>query len=305
MQKITDIRIRDPFVLLYEGVYYLYSSMQMSRRGDAVGVYTSTDLINWTDIRPVFSVENSSLCEPALWAPEVHEYRGRFYLCVSPVFPVYPPKTHYIPRGNRGTLIAVSDHPDGTFVPISDRPATPVDQSCIDGSLYVEDGKPYMVYSHDWPDNYVKEKEAFIGEIAAVQLSEDLREQVGEPFTLFASIDAPFEKTEVLMEGESEPRTRYGSDGPFITKLQDGKLFLIWSPLPNKNYIVAAAVADSIRGPWRHLDKPVFDGNGGHGMIFTTFEGQKKLCIHCPEKPMLERALFLDLEEKDGILRCK
>ena len=36
-------------------------------------------------------------------------------------------------------------------------------------------GKPYMVYSHDWPDNYVEERGVYVGEIWATELSKDLK----------------------------------------------------------------------------------------------------------------------------------
>ena len=96
--------------------------------------------------------------------------------------------------------------------------------------------------------------------------------------------------------------TRYGSDGPFFTTLSDGRQLMTWSPIPGMNYVVLAAISESgsIRGPWKHYDKPIFDKNGGHAMFFDDFNGQKKMCIHWPERYPDERALILDVVEKDG-----
>ena len=93
--------------------------------------------------------------------------------------------------GKRGTYIAVSDRPDGEFTLLSETPATPEENSCIDGTLYVEDGTPYIVYSLDWPHHFVESEGAYVGEIWARELSEDLSRGIGEPFRLFSSNEAP------------------------------------------------------------------------------------------------------------------
>ena len=77
---------------------------------------------------------------------------------------------------------------------------------------------------------------------------------------------------------------------------------MTWSPYCDGNYVILGAVANDIRGPWRHIDKPLFDRNGGHAMVFTALDGQRKICLHCPEEFMKERALILDVEEQNGEL---
>ena len=291
--KREDIRIRDPYIIAKDGIYYLYSST-CSADGTTVEVYRSRDLEEWEAPTVVYRLSTDTWKKQDLWAPEVHEYCGRYYLFVSILGK----------NGLRGTEISVSDTPDGLFEPIADRPATPTDQSCIDGTLFVENGTPYIVYSHDWPDHYVAEREAYVGQICAVELSRDLREPVGEPFLLFDSTDVPYSAREGSpTRYNGEMLIRYGSDAPFINRLKNGTLFLTWSPIPGNNYVVLGAVADSIRGPWTHIDTPLFDDNGGHAMFFTDFDGSKKMCIHQPEKWKLERARILPIEERDGELR--
>ena len=287
--KKEDIRIRDPFVLAEDGVYYIYSST-CSSDGKTVEVYKSRDLENWDEPTVIYRMSTDTWKDRELWAPEVHEYRGRYYLFVSILGK----------NGLRGTEISVSDAPDGMFEPVSDRPATPLTQSCIDGTLFVDGDTPYIVYSHDWPDNYVAEKDVYVGEICAVELSKDLKEQAGEPFVLFASTDVPYSAAAATPTSYYGKRLmRYGSDAPFVRKLRNGKLFLTWSPIPANNYVVRGAVSDNIRGPWKHIEKPLFDDNGGHAMIFTDFDGTEKMCLHHPEKPQLERAEIITLVECD------
>ena len=299
MLKTEDIRVRDPYIVAHEGKYYLYSSTvindQMSDR--AVYVYVSDDCHTWQAPKPIFTIPADFWADEELWASEVHLYRGKFYLFVSIR---EKGKTGLFCR--RGTQIAVCDTPDGSFVPIADRAATPLTQSCIDGTLYVENDVPYIVYSHDWPDNFQPESKSFVGEICAQQLSKDLAEPVGEPFLLFASNRVPRSAAApTKIEIESKPYIRYGSDAPFLSRMQNGSLLLTWSPLPAGNYVVFAAVSQngSIHGKWEHLDTPIYDKNGGHAMFFNDFDGTRKMCIHCPERSPDERALILTVEE-DG-----
>ncbi|MBR4014458.1 MAG: family 43 glycosylhydrolase, partial [Clostridia bacterium] len=97
----------------------------------------------------------------------------------------------------------VCDTPDGDFVPLTENPITPSDWDCLDGTFWIEDGKPYIVFSHEWT-------QVGDGEICAMQLSEDLGEAVGEPFLLFRASDNPN-----VSELKGHPDA-YVTDGPFL-----------------------------------------------------------------------------------------
>ena len=215
--KTSDIRIRDPYIVTANGRYYLYSATG-SLDGTTVVVYQSTDLEHWGEPTVIYQLDTTTWKKAELWAPEVHLYRGKYYLFLSILGK----------NGLRGTEISVSDIPDGLFEPIADRPATPLDQSCIDGTLFVDGVTPYIVYSHDWPDNYVPQCEAYVGQICALELSPDLRESVGEPFLLFDSNAVPYSALRPAgVRNMPLADVRYGSDAPFINRLKNGKLFLI------------------------------------------------------------------------------
>ncbi len=99
-----------------------------------------------------------------------------------------------------------------------------------------------MVYSHDWPDNFKKDTNEYVGEICAVQLSEDLKMNVGEPFVLFASNEAELSRE---TPHRIKKFLRYGSDAPFVQYLSDGSIFLTWSPYLDGNYVVLGALSES------------------------------------------------------------
>ena len=280
MLKRRDIRVRDPYIVLCDGKYYMYATTGER----TMSYYVSDDLENWTEGGIAFEIPENFWAYKDVWASEVHKYNGKFYLFVSLLGK----------NGLRGTQIAVSNTPSGPFIPIAPRAATPLTRSCIDGSLYVRDGKPYIFYSLDWPDNFVKEKDAYVGSVWALELTPDLTEQAGEPFCLFKSDQCPISRETpdrtTVWEGKSV--VRYGSDAPFVQDLPDGRLLLTWSPYLNGNYVVLGAVSESgdVKGPWKHLDKPIFDRNGGHAMFFDDKNGRRIMCIHAPERNMEERA---------------
>jgi hypothetical protein len=62
---------------------------------------------------------------------------------------------------------------------------------------------------------------------------------------------------------------------------------MIWSSFTAGGYTVGVAVSESgkLAGPWKHDDTPLFDKDGGHGMLFRTFEGQLMMALHTPNNP--------------------
>ena len=291
MLKTEDIRVRDPFVLAEEDFYYLYATTGET----TYSYYKGKDLANWEPGGVAFEIPQEFWAYKDVWAGEVHRWHGRFYLFVSLL-------GH---DGRRGTQVAVADRPEGPFLPLADRAVTPAQQSCIDGTLYVEGGVPYIVYSHDWPDHFVPEKNAFVGEICAARLTPDLKAIEGEPWVLFDSDEAPISRaTPDRIEWEGKPSIRYGSDGPFLHRFPDGQLVLIWSPYLNDNYVTLGAVSESgsVKGPWRHMERPVYDRDGGHAMLFTGRDGVLRISLHSPERFGDERAHFFPVEWKNGQL---
>lgn len=295
MLKRNDIRIRDPFILRDGPDYYLYGTTTDAMSESRLSVFRSRDLEEFSDPKIVFTPDADSWALRELWAPEVHRYGGRFYLFVSILGK----------SGRRGVQIAVSDAPDGVFTPIAGHPATPSENSCIDGTLYTENGMPYIVYSLDWPFNYLEKEGVYSGEIWAMALTADLREPVGRPFRLFRSMDAPCSAGKPnVCQWQGKRAVRYGSDAPFLHRLQNGKLLLLWSPYPVDTYVVCSAVSDSgsILGAFRHRETPVFDGNGGHPMLFTDSDGGLRMALHLPERWNEERAVFLRVRETEDSL---
>ena len=277
MLKRQEIRIRDPFILTDKkaGCYYMYGTTNLVE-GSLVAypkfsVYKSYDLESFEEPKVIFDGEKCGFwADRDFWAAEVHEYRGKYYLFGS----------CKADGKCRTTEIFVSDTPDGEYVPVSNRSITPDGWECLDGTLFVEDGKPYMVFSHEWV-------EICDGEIWASELSEDLSHSVGEPFMLFKASDNP---NVSALDGRDGC---YVTDGPFLYR--DGeKLKMIWSSFYGGRYLVLDAEADTLRDVWHHGGSR-FDFDGGHAMIFETLDGKRMISLHAPNKAGLERATFYEL----------
>ena len=74
--RLNEINIRDPFILPYDGVYYLYGKVKLN--DTRFVVYKSIDLTEWSEPKVVFEPPSDFWATKAFWAPEVHEYKGRF-----------------------------------------------------------------------------------------------------------------------------------------------------------------------------------------------------------------------------------
>lgn len=115
----------DPFVMRYNGVYYLY----VSTKDGSVGIkcWSSTDLVHW---KSEGFCSNDPLTRGA-YAPEVYYYNGYFYMYTSPAG-----NGHYVLR---------STSPTHGFEVVTDNLGM-----SIDGSVFVDnDGKWYFYTAGD------------------------------------------------------------------------------------------------------------------------------------------------------------
>jgi len=207
--NLKDIYIRDPFILVYDGLYYLYGKTKVNDK--KFFVYKSKDLEEWSEPKTVFEPPENFWADRDFWAPEVYEYKGKFYMFAS----------FKSPEKCRGTQILVADKPDGDFKPLTDLPATPLDWECLDGTLYIDnDGIPYMVFCHEW-------RQIDNGTVCYARLSDDLKRFVTEPVEMFSAHDYSF--VEPIKAGV----TKFVTDGPFMHRLKNGELIMIWSSFGN------------------------------------------------------------------------
>ena len=79
--KNTEINIRDPFVLVEDGTYYMYGTRAATCWGAADGFdcYVSKDMEGWDGPFRCSINRRTSGQIRNCWAPEVHTSTGGFY----------------------------------------------------------------------------------------------------------------------------------------------------------------------------------------------------------------------------------
>jgi len=136
----------DPAPLVHDGVVYLYTSHD---EDDAAGfkmldwrLYTSTDMVNWTDRGAVASLKTFPWAVQSndAWAPQVIERGGKFYLYV-PISVAGSPKNVI--------AVAVADNPAGPFRDALGHPLIGPARDNIDPTVAVDDdGQAYLYWGN-------------------------------------------------------------------------------------------------------------------------------------------------------------
>jgi len=293
--RTRDIQIRDPFVLPDDssGRYYLFGTTDADcwkGPGQGFDCYRSRDLLEWEGPFQAFRPPPGFWATMNFWAPEAHLFRGRYYLFAS----------FCAPERYRGTQILVSDRAEGPYVPQGDAPVTPADWQCLDGTLHVDAaGLPWIVFCHEWV-------QVHNGSICAMRLSEDLAKAVSRPLHLFNASEAAWVKHPGWPEATARMRFPcYVTDGPFLHRSREGRLFMLWSSIGHEGYAmgIAHSTSGAVEGPWVQEAKPIWGKDGGHGMVFRGFDGTLYMTLHTPNQTPHERALFVPVEEREGSLR--
>ncbi len=302
---IADLHVRDPFILPYTPTkeYYLYKAARVkdSQGKEVKGVvaYKSTDLKRWTGPFTVYATPERNWADGDIWAPEVHEYRGKYYLfaTINSSLEWKKQEAGWPKYSFRGTQIFQADSPLGPFLPFDKIPHTPMDQMALDGTLWVENGQPYMVYCHEWV-------QIVDGTMNVVKLKHDLSAPAEPPVRLFNASVAPWSTGSKHADG----RTSYVTDGCFLYKTRSGKLIMIWSSFKSGQYAIgmATSTTGSVLGPWVQESTPLFEQHSGHGMLFSAFDGRLMLTFHGPNSPAgSERAHLYEIEDNGETLLLK
>jgi len=296
--RLPDVRLRDCCVWADTNsqTYYLVSST--ARRGTnarpVVVEYTSKDLTNWQGPRVIYEVPQDFWAQRGIWAPELHAYQGKFYLFLTfNTDDLFPEQWRdWYPRVKRGSQILVGDSPQGPFRPFANHSTLPVDMMTLDGTLWVEDGVPFMVFAHEWV-------QITDGRMEYIQLKPDLSDTVGEPKRMFQASDAPWSTKSEM--------GNHVTDGPFLYRSRTGRLLMVWSSFGTGGYEVGLAISQSGRlaGPWVQQAEPLYTQNGGHPMLFRRFDGQLMMMLHAPNHQPDERARLFEMEDLGDTLRLK
>jgi hypothetical protein len=290
-----QLQIRDPFVfpMPSEQRYYLFGTTDLNpwnEKGQSFEAYISEDLIHFEGPHTVFSPTPSFWGTHDFWAPEVHFYHGKYHMFA----------TFTSAERRRGTQILTSSLILGPYEPMGNHAVTPLEWECLDGTLFIDrDDTPWIVFCHEWV-------QVNDGTVCAMKLSEDLTEAVSPPIVLFHASEAPWPDVRERRDGSGLFDARV-TDGPFLHRMGDGTLVMLWSSTTKQGYAMGQAhsLSGRLEGPWIQNDTPLIASDGGHGMVFEDMSSQLKVVCHAPNSTPHERLTMIGVVEDEHWLKKK
>ncbi|XXV07811.1 glycoside hydrolase family 43 protein [Sorangium sp. So ce1335] len=224
---VQTIYTADPAPMVHDGTLYLYTTHDEDTASTFFSmnewrVYSSTDMVNWTDRGSPLKFKDFSWAKADAWAGQVAHRNGKFYF--------------YIPTTSR-TLnrmvigVAVSDSPVGPFEDALGRPLITANCGDIDPTVFVDDdGQAYLYWGNP--------------NLCYVKLNEDMISYQGEVVRVPMTAESFGERT-----GSAERPTLY-EEGPWLYK-RDGMYYLAYPAGGIPEYI-AYSTSSSPTGPWTY-----------------------------------------------------
>ena len=273
----------DPYILVDDGVYYMYGTGHESDTG--IVVYKSDNLVDWAG--PAGAVNGFALHkedvygERWFWAPEVYRIGDLYYMFFSV---------------EEHMAIATSHSPLGPFT--QQEKDVLADFKAIDHSLFVdEDGTHYLYFA--------KFEEGL--ETWGAEIEEDF--SAIRPETMERMISRS-------QEWEKSPKYPVGivNEGAQVIRYGD-KYYMLYSAnhYASQDYGIGLAYADHPMGPWTKDDKnPILQNPGdlvgtGHSMLFEGTDGRLYMTYHAhfdqenvhPRIAYINPVEFVYIEEED------
>lgn len=217
----------DPAPLVYHDTVFLYTSHD---EDDAFGfkmrdwlLYTSTDMVNWTDRGAVASLKDFKWVpdDNGAWAPQCVHRNGKFYL--------------YCPMPNGvGIGVLVSDSPYGPFTDPIGKPLVKNNNDDIDPTVLIDDGGQAYLYWGN-PNLYY------------VKLNNDM-----------TSYSGAIVKDSSVAKVKGRPDPFHYQEGPWAYK-RNGRYYMAYASTCCPEGI-GYAMSNSPTGPWEYKGS-IMDGD--------------------------------------------
>jgi arabinoxylan arabinofuranohydrolase len=224
----------DPAPMVYNDTVFLYTSHDEENADVFLMknwlLYTSTDMVNWTDHGQVASLYDFKWADKAItgwsgfengaWAPQCIEKDGKFYM--------------YCPVQGRGIGVLVANSPYGPFTDPIGKPLIGGNYDSIDPTVFIDnDGQAYLYWGNPnlW---YVK-------------LNKDMISFTGDPI-----------KDPSIAKVKDQPDTFHYQEGPWAYK-RNGKYYMAYASTCCPEGI-GYAMSNSPTGPWQYKGS-IMDGD--------------------------------------------
>ncbi|MDR6513487.1 glycoside hydrolase family 43 protein [Chryseobacterium camelliae] len=258
----------DPAPMIYKGKMYLYTG------DDQPGfdfytmtkwhVYSSDDMVNWTDHGSPISLESFSWARDRAWAAQCVERNGKFYwyICAQTV------------DNNMAIGVAVSDSPTGPFKDALGKPlVTTGTWDNIDPTAFIDDDGQAYLYWGNSKLFYVKlnkDMTSFNGKITEIPQSVEA----------FGGMRRPGKSDEVLQKQEKFDDVYV--EGPWLYK-RNKQYYMMYAGMTNRTECLSYSISASPTGPWKYQGKIMTDqptnSFTNHGGIID-YKGKSYLFYH-------------------------
>lgn len=221
----------DPAPMVHDGTLYLYTGHDEDKADffwmQEWRVYSTTDMVNWTDYGSPLAIESFDWADDRAWAAQCIERNGKFYWYVC----LHSKLTNAMAIG-----VAVGDSPTGPFKDAIGKPLHDGSWDYIDPTVFIdEDGQAYLYWGN--PNIYY------------AKLNEDmisLKGEVGKLEQTVESFGAP--SPDKRLKGKKY-KDMY-TEGPWFYK-REGKYYLLYAAGGVPEHI-AYSMSDGPLGPWKY-----------------------------------------------------
>ena len=222
----------DPAPMVHDGTLYVYTGhdedgadffwMQEWR------VYSTQDMVNWTDHGSPLALESFSWADDRAWAAQCIERNGKFYWYVC---------AHSKLSDAMAIGVAVGESPTGPFKDAIGKPLCDGNWDYIDPTVFIDDdGQAYLYWGN--PNlYYVKLNEDMISYSGKVEKVEQTVESFGAPNPELRKKDVKYKDVY--------------TEGPWFYK-RNGKYYMLYAAGGIPEHI-AYSMSDKPTGPWKYM----------------------------------------------------
>lgn len=223
---IQTIYTADPAPLVHDGRVYLYTTHDEDTLVNDFftmndwRVYSSTDIVNWTDHGSPLRYSDFSWARGDAWAGQVIERNGKFYFYV-------PVTSRSLGRHVIG--VAVADEPTGPFKDAIGRPLITENCGDIDPTVFIDGDQAYLYWGNP--------------NLCYVKLNPDMISYEG------SVVRVPMTTASFGVRSNGERPTTY-EEGPWFYK-RENRYYLVFAAGPISEHI-GYATSPGPTGPWTY-----------------------------------------------------
>ncbi len=244
---IQTIYTADPAPMVHNDTVFLYTSHDEDASTWFTmkdwRVYSSTDMVNWTDYGSPLSLDSFTWADGDAWAAQCISRNGKFYFYIC---------AHHKTLNRMAIGVAVSDKATGPFQDALGEPLVAANWGDIDPTVFIDDdGQAYLYWGN--PDLWY------------VKLNEDM---ISYDQTV-GVVKVPLTTDSFGTRANDSDRETLYEEGPWLYK-RNGLYYLVYPGGPVPEHI-AYSTSASPTGPWEYRGTVMeIIGEGG---AFTNHPG--------------------------------